>query len=257
MNYGKLKKIFFLLLAGGLLFRLISVVFTIDGKTGFINPDYFASGILLSVLSLACVIASAVMSFLCKETGNVKVKGGAVSGVLALLISGLSIVDILAMQYSSYFPTWQISVVIIMGVLNAVFFLYYAIMIVLGVKILPGLYVIPLLFSIIKLIRFFAITSSITIITDNIFAVLYYSLAVLFMLELVSVANNITGRAKPKILLATGLSASMLSVINSVPRIIKLLSDSSAVAHESVYSLALSLVLGLFIMTLTLKSFKD
>lgn len=256
MSIDKIEKIYPVLLVGGVLFRVISALFTVNGKTGFIDEDFYITSILLSVLALLCVIAAVIASFSCNDPSVRKGTPGIFTGIFSFLISALSVIDIVNMRYSDYFPNWQISLVGVVGIINAAFFLYLAVACFFKLKVPSALYAVPLIFSIVRLIRFFAVSSSITIITDNVFGTLCYAAAVIFMMEFAIFKNNFEANSSPKKLLASGVSASMLSVISTLPRIIKLAVDKTAVAHESVYSIALSLAMGLFIMSATFGAFK-
>lgn len=257
MNYKKLKMVYGVLLLGGLMFRLISTLYTTEGRTGFLYPGFYVTGVLLSILALLCVATVTAFSLLTETSFLEEIKTNYLCGFFAFAVAVFSVVDILKMQFTDYFPLWQIAIVVMVGIANAAFFVYYAVMCFLKIKIAPVSYIVPLVFCIIKLIRFFAVTSSITIIMDNVFTTLYYAAAVIFMLELAGCANKYTENISSKRLLASGMAASMLAIISALPKIIKHLIDETAALHESSFSLALSIALGLFIMAVTIKNFND
>ena len=244
------------MLFGGLFFRLIATLFTLDGKTGFINQDFFAVSTILGILSVGCVAAAAIASAQCEGPAPVEMTVSLKTGIPAIAIAVFSVIDITKMEYSDYYPDWQIILVTAVGVINAAFFLYYAVCGLLRKKVWPVLYTVPLIFCIVKLVRFFAVTSSITLIADNVFTTLYYSSAVVFMLELVNYTNNAGPKHAGKKLLISGYAASMLAIINGLPRLVKLVADKEAVAHESIYSILLSLATGLYIIAVTGEVFR-
>ena len=257
MNYKKIKLLYPSLLFLGLLFRVISTVYTIDGRTGFINPDFYVPSIILNLLSVLCIIFVAV-AVLYIKTPEIKYTGpGIISAVIAFFVAVLSVIDMLSMKYTGVYPAWQVAVVRIAGILNAVFFLYFAVCAVLRVKIIPITYIAPLIFCIVKLVRFFAVTSSITIITDNVFTILAYAFLIFFFLEYAFYVNRYMEDFSLKKMIVYGVLASMFSVISALPRIIKLAVDQTAIMHESSYSIAITLLLGVFSGLITVKFFTE
>ena len=151
MSYKRVKLLYPSLLMLGLIFRIIATVYTIDGKTGFINQDFYVPSIILNVLSVLCVLFVAILVLYTKTPKKRYIKLGITNAVIAFIIAVLSVIDILSLKYTEYYHSWQVSFVKFAGVLNAVFFLYFTVCALLKIKIIPITYIAPVIFLIVKL----------------------------------------------------------------------------------------------------------
>lgn len=249
---GRISAALFLI---ALLLRILSSVFMTDGRTGFAIPEYRVWSIVINLASAA--FAAGGVIFMGR---HVKFSPNGISpDILLALISAavavLSVKEGFTTESAATHQQWQIALVQVFGMLNAVFFFAYAISGIFGVKLPRLVFAIPLVHSMIRLVRFFAVTTSITVITDNIFSLIFDCIFIFFMLHFANVANAIGGKTSVKKLRIYGYAAFSSSMLCSIPRLAKLICDSNAKAHESIVSTVFSLVLGLFALVLTFNVF--
>ncbi len=253
MIYGQIKKCFYVLLSSALVLRTAENLLTTDGKTGFVKSGLGVINAVLTVLPLICVAVLAFLSVRVKYLPKKIAGPDLLSSASALFIAIFTVIDTFTVNSPESYPAWQIAIITVVGILNAVYFLLYAASLVINLP--PLLSIIPLVFSIVRLVRFFAATSSITLITSNIFATFAYSACVIFMLEFASAQNGIGTKKIYRKFIAAGLCACVLCLISAVPDILKLIFDKTAVAHESVASVIQTAAMGVFCFAVTNRTF--
>ncbi len=236
MKYKHLILFFLVALPVSVLIRVFQVFFTIDGTTGFFKPEYKAFGLCMVVLVLAIIAATVFISVFIRRCPPKMPRVKPSLGISSILL-GLSILyETLNTSYAPNIPFWQKGLVIVFGGTSVVFFVAYGLKMFKNYHIKRRFYVVPVLYWMVKLIFIFTGISSLALISDNVFLVLSYCSALVFMLEYSKFANKIDVDMNYKKLFASGLAAVILCAVTSFPRFIAVIIGNTKILHESIVS---------------------
>lgn len=235
MSYSKQQKIFYLSLVVSLVFRFLSEFLTIEQSTGFLKPGFKVLGYVFGII---CVLAAVLSGFVSYKTDDLSENfydGDILTALSSVAISVFMIFDIFTLENLSIYPSWEIFLIYVSSVLTALFFFVFALKNMFGFN-LPGFcYVLPMLYGAVKLIRIFASTSTITLITENTFGVLSACSQMLFFLEFAKIYNGYNGKRDKSSLLAFGNVCAIICLSSSLPIIVSTL-FANGTLHESIMS---------------------
>ena len=247
MKYKHLVTFFLIALPVCIIVRTLQILCTVDGTTGFFKHEYRTIGIFMSVLLIAVIGACAVMCSLIKRCPPKMPKVKLFLGTSSIALGVAVLFEIFTTSYNSGVPFAVRVIVDIFGAATAVFFIVYALRMFKDFHIKRKLYIIPVIFFMVRLVCVFITVSSIALIVDNLFMILCYCSLLLFMLEYAKFANNLDTDMNFKKLFIAGLCSILLCAVSSIPRLIAIISGNTDVLHESVASVVTTLVAGLFI----------
>ena len=253
--------------------RALQLIFTIDSSTGFIKQSYNTMALAITVI--VCV-AVAVVSALAIAVDKVKIKLQAPKPVLAvacLLVSGMfvfnAVTDIYKIIETAFWQetlvknvinafnsvAWYDSVLLILSVLSALCFAAYGLKNIYDYNMSIA-FVVPVLYYIVKLISIFVSTSSLALVTENVFLILTNCVLLWFIFEFASFENQMgDANKKPKKLFASGLAAVMLCAMTSLPEFIRMICDKTLVSGDAVSEASLNLAVGIFVLIYIMSSF--
>lgn len=253
--------------------RALQLIFTIDSSTGFIKQSYNTMAVAITII--VCV-AVAVVSALAIAVDKVKTKPQAPKPVLAvacLLVSGMFVFNTVANIYkiieTAFWQetltqniinafnsvAWYDSVLLILSVLSALCFAAYGLKNIYDYNMSIAL-VVPVLYYIVKLISIFVSTSSLALITENVFLIFTNCVLLWFIFEFASFENQMGDtNKKPKKLFASGLAAVMLCAMTSLPEFIRMICDKTLVSGDAVSEASLNLAVGIFVLIYIMSSF--
>ena len=107
----------------------------------------------------------------------------------------------------------------------------------------------PVIYYVVKLITLFVNTSSLALVTENVFLLFANSALLWFIYELASFENKINeSPRRQKSMLAIAIAAIMLSMVAVLPRLILAILQKSDIAKGDVSSALLMLAQALFVL---------
>ena len=239
------------------LLRTFQLLFMIEGKTGFVgrNYTYLSAAIMIIIFAAAALntIFGATVHRSPKRMPKVNIALGISAMILGCAIIYDSINSIVEMPVTS----WQNFVMVVMGCVCAIWFMAYGAKAVYNYKLPHLTYVIPVIYWAAKFIVVFTSISPLTLITDNVFVLISYCAVLIFMFEFAKVANNIDKDTTYKKLLSSGIASTILCAVSSLPRLIATGAGTIESLHDSVSSVFVSLVTGIFVLVYCLSHFSN
>ncbi len=239
------------------LLRTYQLLFMIEGKTGFVGRNYTFLSTAIMVVIFSAVALNAIFGATVHRSPKKGPKVNIVLGISAMLLGGAIIYDSVDSVVEMPTTSWQNFLLVIMGCVCAVWFLAYGAKAVYNYKLPHLTYTIPVIYWAAKFIVVFTSISPLTLITDNVFVLISYCAVLIFMFEFAKVANNIDKETTYKKLLSSGVASVILCIVSSLPRLIATSSGSIESLHDSVSSVFVSLVTGIFILAYTVSHFSN
>lgn len=161
--------------------RATQVLTAIDFKTGFYNRDNSTLGLVLTIAVCVLCVASALFS--CKSLHIDKFKTVKSMPIISGLTALTLLYELVAEKFTIQGLAWQVILMKCMGFVAALYFLLFALAILLKVKIPDILHTIPAIYMIMRIICSFINISSLSLIAENIFLLASYSCALLFFVS--------------------------------------------------------------------------
>ncbi len=229
--------------------RTLQMLFTLDATTGFIKTEYRTLGMaMMAIICVAAVLSVAIGA----SVKRCPVKMPTVKpllGIGSMLLGAAILVEVFTPAYLLKYASVYIVVGIeAFGCFTGVFFIAYGLKAFIKYKLPTPLYMIPVAYWAVKLVYMFMSISTLALITDNILVCAAYGSTLVFMLEYAKLANKINIQATSRLLLASGMCASIFSIVSSLPRFVVVLTGNSKVLHESIFSTLTMLVTGVFMI---------
>lgn len=255
MKYEKILLFSSIALPAVVLMRFLQLFFTVDVKTGFFKSEYEDAGrCLLVLIALGCA-AVAVLCLTSHRNPENPPKKNLVTAVFSFITAAVTAIEILSESFAGTVMRWQSSLLMLMGLAAAAFFVAYGISLISDFTLPPISAVIPVFYFIIKVICVFTSVSSLALITDNILMLAAYCTLLFFFLCFGKLYNGIDREYNFRKLQASGFASVLLCLTQSVPHIIFNLSNGGAYRHTSNISNISLLAYGLFTAAFTLAHF--
>jgi len=258
MKHRHTLGLFFISLPICVLLRSIQLCFTIDHTTGFAKQHYSE---LSTVISFVIYAAIATVSIVALSIDNIKAKEQALNPALAissLLASGMFVYDTVTCAPVVGLAGWYHVVLVILGVFSAIAFGAYGLKNIYPYDVPSAMFLIPVFYYIIKLINVFVSTSSLSLVTENVFLIFTNGAILLFLFEFAKFKNGISEtESAVKRLVATGTAAIMLCVTFVVPKFIVLVTNKIKPYPHDISAMLLILSVGIFIFVFLLSNLKS
>lgn len=161
--------------------RATQVLTAIDFKTGFYNRDNSTLGLVLTIAVCVLCVASALFS--CKSLHIDKFKTVKSMPIISGLTALTLLYELVAEKFTIQGLAWQVILMKCMGFVAALYFLLFALAILLKVKIPDILHTIPAIYMIMRIICSFINISSLSLIAENIFFIAALCCALLFFVS--------------------------------------------------------------------------
>ncbi len=182
MKYEKILLFSSIALPAVVLMRFLQLFFTVDVKTGFFKSEYEDAGrCLLVLIALGCA-AVAVLCLTSHRNPENPPKKNLVTAVFSFITAAVTAIEIFSESFAGTVMRWQSSLLMLMGLAAAAFFVAYGISLISDFKLPPISAVIPVFYFIIKVICVFTSVSSLALITDNILMLAAYCTLLFFFL---------------------------------------------------------------------------
>ena len=210
--------------------RVCQILFMTDPATGFYFPRYETLGLLLTLLYVALFAATAVLSFL-EIRGCAKFRNVSVFRTIALFLAAIAVLGQIPSALSASPLIAAIQIVLALGA--AAFFAAEAPEGVLPIKIKAEyrqwLSIFPVCFWLVRTLLAFSHYMTVANISENIFDLSAMGFLCLFFLLYGKSVNGVDGKKTVRLLVPSGLCASMLCFVCSVPRIAAILLGANSI----------------------------
>lgn len=165
MKYEKILLFSSIALPAVVLMRFLQLFFTVDVKTGFFKSEYEDAGrCLLVLIALGCA-AVAVLCLTSHRNPENPPKKNLVTAVFSFITAAVTAIEIFSESFAGTVMRWQSSLLMLMGLAAAAFFVAYGISLISDFTLPPISAVIPVFYFIIKVICVFTSVSSLALIT--------------------------------------------------------------------------------------------
>lgn len=228
--------------------RILQLLFTLDPATGFVKSEYRAVGIAMMAIIVIAALTSVVIGISVRRCPVKMPKVKPLLGIGSILLGVSILVEVLwpvGLRESNVYIVVALET---MGFFAGALFIAYGVKAFVKYKLPAPLFMIPVAYWAVKLIHMFMSMATISLITDNILICAAYGSSLVFMLEFAKLANKINVETTSRGLIASGMCASIFSVVASLPRFVVVLIGHSEVLHESVFSTLTMLVTGIFMI---------
>lgn len=255
MKYSKIMLFFDIALILSIIVRFLQIKYTIDFQSGFFIQNSAGIGYFMIGIILAVALISAIFAMTYYKDPEHPPKKGILLGIVSFLPATAILADFIAGKSQTAVLPWQSILLKLTGLASVVFFILYGLGKFIKIKLPPIATTIPCIYIIIRIITDFAGISSLAIITDYIFLILAYCVALLFFLNFAKLYNKVDTEQNFRKILATGLASSILCLSQSVSHFaINILSNGTYnhVSHISNFGL---FSFGIFILAFVFTHF--
>ncbi len=230
------------------LIRTLQLFFTLDTATGFIKTEYKSVGVIMTAIVCVAALVGALIGVSVRRCPIKMPKINPFLGISSLLLSFAVFGEVFTAGAASLSNIYVDIALKAFGCFTGLFFAAYGLKAFAQFKLPAPLFILPVVYWAIKLIYVFMSVSTLALITDNIYVCAAYASTLVFMLAYARLANGISLESTSRMLMASGICATIFSVTASLPRFLVVLSGNSALLHESVFSTLTMLATGIFMI---------
>lgn len=240
------------------LLRAIQMCFTIDITTGFIKQQYSAISVMITVIICAAAAAVGLLATTLDGVKQNSVKPCPSVAIASALAGGMFIYQTVSGISIVNGGAWYDVLLVVLALASAFVFVAYGLKNINDYNLPSIVLVIPVVCYIVRLISVFVSTAKLALVTENIFLVFTNSVVLWFMFEFASFENEIgDADKKPKRLFASGLSATILCAVASLPKLILALLGVVRVSSGDISEALLNMSVGIFILIYIVCNFAD
>ena len=228
--------------------KLIQFIFTIDSTTGFIKQQYKDISTLITLVILAAVAAMCVLAYFAEGVSKKQGELRPILAVTGVLTGGMFICE--TVSGLSSLGNWYSILLVLLSLLSAFVFVAFGLKNIYPYNFPSLLLAVPVVYYVVKLISLFTSTSELSLVTENIFLLFTNSALLWFLFEFANYENELSDPKKShKKIFACGITAVMLCVITSLPKLIILITNKSTVLRGDVSASLLMLSQAIFILS--------
>ncbi len=236
--------------------RSLQLVFALDGETGFFKRGSEIGGMVLMGAIAVFVLALGVFGLSANRSPK-KMPENRLLAVGSLAAAAGLIYEFAVAVYPVRVPGWQVAFVKGMGGAAAIFFVHYALTKVTGIKMPKGLFALPVVYALAKLLVVFTEFSSIALISDGAISVVSCCAVLVFFLQIAKQSVDIRSGKSHKLLLASGLVAAAMCLISSVPNLVVRVVATDNGVHDDLTTVITLLGLSVFILIFVFSFFAN
>ncbi|MBQ6884905.1 MAG: hypothetical protein IJN56_04120 [Clostridia bacterium] len=248
MKHRQIINLFCIALPVCVLLRAIQIHFTIDGTTGFIKQQYNDIATLITLVIFATVATMCVLAFFTENIALKNSESQPAVAITGILTSGMYLFE----MFACFSEINGISGILLMflGLLSALSYLAYGINKIYPYNFPAITLIIPTIYYVVKLIKLFISTSSLSLVTENIFLLFANSALLWFAFAFASFENEINNSSKrPKTIFACGITASLLCVVTALPKLLLVSDQNVQLSIADISSLLLMLSQAVFMLS--------
>lgn len=230
------------------LLRAIQVIFTLDRDTGFIKQQYSQISLLITIIVCAAIVAVGVMAACAESIEKNKKTTRPLTAIACLLTAGMFVYETVATVSILGFASWHGGLLVLLAILSAVTFGAYGISCIYEFSFTKMIFIIPVIYYVIKLINLFVSSSALALVTENIFLLFTNSALLWFVFEFASFENGFNESEKPsKRLFVSSIMAIMLCFVTALPKLILILSQKTEISSGDVSTSLLMIAQAFFV----------
>ncbi len=234
--------------------RICQLFVLTDERTGHFPAKFKVQGYVVSTLIVLAALGVSIAATKVHRKPKRMPKVNKPLGLISFAFSIVCIADIFVNR-ATMETGLSLALSVVSAVICAIFFFAYGLKALVKYKLPDILYIFPLISSVLRLIRLFIRVSSMSIIADNVFAMLANCATVLFFLEFAKAANNFDTEKCYKKLLSTGFAAVIFCLVSSGSHLVAIMAVKQINIHEDLISCLICLATGLFVWTFILAFF--
>ncbi len=256
MRYRNIMNLLWISLPICVLLRALQLIFTIDSTTGFVKQQYSEISVIISFIVCAAIAAITLLALVADgvdfKSYSVKPPVAAASA----LLGGMFIYETLYVASSLSAGSWRDILLVFLSLLSALTFVAYGLRNVYYYKFPHVMLIAPVAYYTVKIIDIFVSTSSLALVTENIFLIFSNSALLWFMFEFASYENDIGDiLKKPKKLFASGIASVLLCGVTALPKFILFISSEAEVSRDDLSASLLNAAIGIFVLLYIIYSF--
>lgn len=253
MHFKDIKIGFLISLISAVVLRTLQIVYSIDSVTGFFKPQYKIIGLIITVVIFAAVIVQSAITLSVRRCPVSAPKTSKLRGVASILIAASAVLGLFYMPKG--IPAWQSVLVVITSIGLIGYFVALAVKSFFNFHIPRILSIIPSVAFLARLIAFFTSTSTIALITSNIFVMAALIFVSIFFFQYARLINKIKTDSLYKIICFTGFASVTFCAIASISPIIAFIVKPSSVSASNFLTAVPLLFVGSFICVFLMEYF--
>lgn len=232
-----------------ILLRTLQMCFIIDDKTGFVKQQYSAIGLAITIIICAATAAVGLFAATLEGTKHNKQELRPAIAIASVLAGGMFVYETVAVASQQTSGAWYDVLLTFLAFASAIVFVAYGLKNIYSYKMPTIILVVPVLYYIVRLISVFVSTSSLALVTENVFLIFTSSILLWFMFEFACFENNIGDSEKrPKKLFASGLAVVVLCGTTSISKFIYAMVSDVQLSGEDIAAASLNVAVGLFVL---------
>lgn len=256
MKYGKILLFWALALPISITMRLVQLFGTVEGNTGFFKQELAGFGNAITVIILCFAAVGVFFGFISHRAPESAPERSPIIAAISICFAAATFYELATIKTAAFAGVWQVPFLKVLSVLAIVFFVVYALSLVSDIKIPRGLFAIPVLYFIAKIMCDFTSIASLALISDNVLYLASLCSSLVFFLQFFKLYANLDKERNFRKLLASGIAASIFCLTQSVSYVVYNMMNNVGYSHLSAAANYSLLATGLFIVIFVLTHFK-
>ena len=241
-----------------ILLRTLQMCFVIDEKTGFVKQQYSAIGLAITIVICVATAAVGLFAATLEGTKHNKRELRPPVAIASALAGGMFIYETVAVASRQTNGAWYDILLTSLAFASAIVFVAYGLKNIYSYKMPPMILVVPVLYYIVRLISVFVSTSSLALVTENVFLIFTSGILLWFMFEFACFENDIGDIAKrPKKLFASGVAVVVLCGTTSISKFIYAMVNDVQLSSEDIAAASLNVAAGIFVLVYIVYNFGE
>ena len=229
------------------LLRTIQLAFTIDIETGFIKKHYSVISIAMMAIIFLGVAMCGIFAAAMKVTPNRNESKNVAFAAVSIATGCMFIFDSV-ISFGQIGGKWYDFVLRLLGLLVGFIFAVKGVNEFVKIKLPNLLYIVPVIYFVLKLVSVFITTSSLALTSENVYIIVTNSALLLFIFEYAKLKNGITEGDYSKKIFAFGIISAMLCFIWGLPKIILCVLGTIKYDLVDISSSISCILLGMFVI---------
>ncbi len=255
MTFNRIMLIFCIGLPVCITARIFQITQTIDYSNGFyFNEQKVLGNVMLFVILLVC-IGLGFAAYKAYKTPEKPPETNPLLTVSAALVAVIIMFEFFGESVPLALSVWQAIFVKLMTAVCVLYFLLLSIQGHFGIKIPALFHIIPCIYAVGRTVFTFIGISSLAVISDNILLVAAYCALMVFFINYGKLYNNLDTELNFRKILASGLTASVLCLTQSVSYILINIFGSELYLHTDLSAMLSLFALGAFSIIFTVSHF--
>lgn len=236
-----------------IILRTVMSFFIVDVSSGFVKSENLSVAIFIAIILL---LAAAAVCFFGARSETKKLKKPSFKGALPSVVSLLLGLAIIISAFTpSLLSTWQKGLEMLLSLGFGLYLILYAFGNLVRIKLPDMLWIIPVVYWLVKLVNVFTTYAALSNTFDNIFEIFTLCSVLFFFLSLAKCLCLETNKKNIKTLKITSYLACFMSFSCSVPKAIIVLTNNQSILGDNKSFIILFLT-GLYMLSFMLQNNK-